>query len=189
MKALRQTHEVFIREFIKNGGNGAQAWRDMTVQLKRPPLTNKLSYKAIAYEALKRPEVKKRYEEIQRKMAKRADITEDAILSKYQEAYDLAKTEVKPETMVSAATAQAKLVGLLRDRIETGEAGDFDKMENISEILEAVAAQAGPEAALALSKAFGLESSINPPKGLIEASNEATEADLADARPASDSVN
>lgn len=189
MKALRQTHEVFIREFIKNGGNGARAWRDMTIQLKRPLLTNKLSYKVIAHATLKRPEIKKRYEEIQQKMAKRADITEDSILTKYEDAFTIAKTLEKPETMVSAATAQAKLVGLLRDRIETGDAGDFDKMENISDILAAVAEQAGPDAALALSKAFGLESSVSPLKELTEASKELTEADLAEARPASDSVN
>ena len=47
-------------------------------------------------------------------------------------------------------------MGLLRDRIEAGAPGDFDSLENVSDVLEAVKAQAGPEAALALSNALGL---------------------------------
>ena len=90
-------------------------------------------------------------------MAKRADITEDKILTDYQEALALAKEQQKPDSMVNAATAQAKLVGLLKDRIETKNVNDFENMESISDILEAVTAMIGPEAALALSKAFGLD--------------------------------
>ena len=61
--------------------------------------------------------------------------------------------------MMNAATAQAKLVGLLKDRIETRNVDDFDSMDSISEILQAVEKQAGSEVALALSKAFGLDKS------------------------------
>ena len=89
-------------------------------------------------------------------MAKRADITEDKILSDYEGALVLAKKQQKPNSIVNAATAQAKLVGLLRDRVESGGVGDFDKMESVSEVLEAVRSQSGPEAALALAKAFGI---------------------------------
>jgi hypothetical protein len=90
-------------------------------------------------------------------MAKRADITEDKILTDYEEALKLAKAQAKPDSIVNAATAQAKLVGLLKDRIETKNADDFENMDSISDILQAVADQAGPEAAAALSKAFGLD--------------------------------
>ena len=86
-------------------------------------------------------------------MAKRADITEDKILTDYQVALELAKQQAKPDSIVNAATAQAKLVGLLRERVETG---DFDKMDNVSDILEAVAKEAGPEVASPLSNAFGI---------------------------------
>ena len=57
--------------------------------------------------------------------------------------------------MVSAATAQAKLVGLLRDRVETGQAGDFDQLDTLSAIVEKVAEEVGPEAAQALMVALG----------------------------------
>ena len=112
-------------------------------------------------------------------MARRADITEDKILTDYQEALDMAKGQLKPETIVSAATAQAKLVGLLKDRLETTNI-DVSAMENISDILAAVAAESGPEAALALSKAFKLEAPVGPP-------NE--ELTISDIEPESDSIN
>ena len=87
---------------------------------------------------------------------RKADITFEKILTNYQEALEMARAKEDPGNMISAAREQAKLVGLLIDRKEVGSAGDFENMENISEILQAVADQAGPEAALALSQAFQL---------------------------------
>ncbi len=89
-------------------------------------------------------------------MARRADITEDKILTDYQIALELAKEQAKPDSIINAATAQAKLVGLLRDRSEVGKPGDFERLESVSEVLAKVSEEVGPEAALALSKAMGL---------------------------------
>jgi hypothetical protein len=118
-------------------------------------------------------------------MIRRSDITIERILTDYEEAKQMAKAQGKGAEIVNAATAQAKLVGLLRDRVEAGNVGDFDNMDNISEVLERVAAEAGPEAALALSKAFGLERTSEAPIELEKPS----EADLEGAKPASDAVN
>lgn len=122
-------------------------------------------------------------------MIRRSDITIERILSDYEDAKQMAREQGKGAEIVNAATAQAKLVGLLRDRVEAGNVGDFDNMDNISEILERVALEAGPEAALALSRAFGLPDASQteithqrPPLGQEE-------ADLEDAKPASDAVN
>src|SRR6476646_4780389 len=49
------------------------------------------------------------------------------------------------------------LVGLLVDRREIGNAGDFEQMTDIGQILEKVRQEAGLEAAQALAKAFGLD--------------------------------
>ena len=108
-------------------------------------------------------------------MAKRADITEDKILTDYQVALDLAKTQEKPDSVVNAATAQAKLVGLLRDRTEVGKPGDFEQLESVSEILEKVSQEAGPEAASALAAAMGIDkpraalpaTRLKSPKGAV----------------------
>ena len=90
-------------------------------------------------------------------MARRADITEDKILTDYQIALEIAKEQARPDSIVNAATAQARLTGLLRDRTEVGKPGDFEQLESISEVLEKVAQELGPEGALALSKAMGLD--------------------------------
>jgi hypothetical protein len=105
-------------------------------------------------------------------MAKRADITEDKILTDYQIALEIAKEQAKPDSIVNAATAQAKLVGLLRDRIESGNVGEFDALDNVSDILEKVAQQAGPEAALALSKAFGLDTEQGSDEPLLSGTHD-----------------
>jgi len=187
MAALqRQRHEKFVREYLKNGGNGAEAYRRTWAAFPNKPLKSEDCARVIACRILKYPEVQARYKELQAQMAKRADITEDKILSDYQHALELAKIQEKPSDIVNAATAQAKLVGLLRDRVETGGPGDFESMEDISEIIESVRASAGDTAALALMKAFGLgEGENNAPAPALEAD----EADLAIAKPASDAVN
>jgi hypothetical protein len=148
-----QRHEKFAREYVKTG-IGAEAYRRVYPRIDPIETAKRNAYRLRTY-----AHIDKRIQELRQAMAKRADITEDKILTDYQEALALAKAQEKPDSMVNAATAQAKLVGLLRDRVETGNAGDFDNMENISEVLEAVAAQSGPEAAMALAKAFGLDKS------------------------------
>jgi hypothetical protein len=45
----------------------------------------------------------------------------------------------------------------LPKEIDVNAGSDFDGMENVSDILQKVAEEAGPQAALALAKAFGLE--------------------------------
>lgn len=125
-------------------------------------------------------------------MARKSDITIEKILTDYQDALNMAKADSKPNEMISAAREQAKLVGLLVERKEVGNAGDFDTMDNISEILQAVAEKAGPEAALALSKVFNLVGQAELTVGIRESSaaidQEAAEA-LYMAKPASDQVN
>jgi hypothetical protein len=46
---------------------------------------------------------------------------------------------------------------ILPKEIDVNAGSDFDGMENVSDILQKVAEEAGPEAALVLAKAFGLE--------------------------------
>lgn len=177
-------YEMFVREYIRNGGIGGQAYRKVA---KRYPyqargVQNDGSYRVVACILRKRPEIQRREQELREQMAKKADITMEKVLTDIQEAMNLARAQAKPNEIVNAAMSQAKLVGLLRDRVETGDVGDFDGMENLSEILEKVAEEAGPEAALALSKAFGLDKAETAPKA-----EEA--ADLIDQPPPSDSVN
>lgn len=114
-------------------------------------------------------------------MAKKSDITMDKVLTDLEHAVQMAKVQAKPNDLVNASLAQAKVVGMLRDRVEAGAPGDFDGLENISDILEKVAAEAGPEAALALAKAFG----YSP----VETDEKKEATGLLAQQPPSDSVN
>jgi len=186
MAALRRRHhEILVREYIRTGGNGTMAYRLASQQVIGKPLKNPKSAAVCACRILAYPEVQARYQELQAQMAKRADITEDKILSDYQWAIESAKSQDKPNEVTMAATAQAKLVGLLRDRVETGTVGDFDNMEDLSQVLEAVAASAGPEAALELARVFGIAA---PGLTHRQPPNEETDG-LKEAKPASDAVN
>lgn len=185
MAALKNIrHETFVREFIANGGNAAEAYRELSKKLpwKRTGVTNPKGYGVIACVLRRRPDIQKREQELREQMAKKSDITIEKVLTDIEEALNLARAQAKPNEMVNAAMSQAKLVGLLKDRIETGGVGDFEGMDNISEILEKVREEAGPEAALALTKAFGLDKAETAPK-----TEEA--AGLIDQPPPSDSVN
>ena len=77
-------------------------------------------------------------------------------MTEYEEARKLAVQQEKPEAMLNASEKKAKLVGLLVDRREIGNAGDFEQMTDISQILAKVREDAGAEAADALAKAFGI---------------------------------
>lgn len=114
---------------------------------------------------------------------KKKDITVDKVLDDLQYALDLAKGQAKPSEIVAAANAQAKLVGLLRDRVETGHVGEFGDANSIADILELVSREAGPEAAMTLAAMFGMEL----PKSQTTKAME--EAVLFIADPASDAVN
>lgn len=186
MGALRNIrHEYFIRQYVRCGGNGAEAYRRTMSKYPWKEMRNPDYARTVACTILARPDVQRRYEELRTQMAKRADITEDKILTDYQTALNMALQMGKPEALIAAAREQAKLVGLLRDRIEHGDVGDFENMDNVSDILTAVRDRAGPEAALALAKAFGLGNAdmanVEPPK------EEA--AGFMDQPPPSDSVN
>lgn len=145
---LIQRHEQFLREYILNGWCGQAAYRKVYGPVP--------SAKVQASKLLARPHIRKRYNQMMKKILNRAEITEERILGKYEEAFNMAEAQGKPSDMISAASAQAKLVGLLRDRIEAGAPGEFNHLENISDVLEALSQQVSPEVAAKIGEALGI---------------------------------
>jgi hypothetical protein len=154
--------ETFARQYLKTG-IGSKAYCQAYGRQQADATARVNASRLLTY-----ADINMRLCELRKAAMKRADITIDKILNDYQTALEMAKAQDKPDSIVKAAESQAKLVGLLRDRIETGNAGDFDTMENISDIVEIVRAQAGDQAALAFMKAFNLDKS-NDEQALIEA--------------------
>ena len=152
MPALKnRRHEKFIPEYLKTDFNGAEAYRRVYPR-HRPDIAC-----VSACQLLRVPKVRERLQEIQEGIIKRSDVTVDKILTEYENARQLAIAQQKPEGMLNASEKKAKLVGLLVDRREIGNAGDFEQMTDISQILEKVREDAGAEAADALAKAFGID--------------------------------
>jgi hypothetical protein len=176
MQLREKRHELFLREYLINGWNGKEAY----IKVYGPVKTAHIQ----AHKLLKKPHVRQRFNQMVNKLIKRADITEERILSQYQDAYDMARDQGKSADMISASTAQAKLVGLLKDRIEHGAPGEFEHLENVSDVLEALSQQIGPEAALSIGKALGITQAVVAPPVV-----EADDATLAAIEAPSNSVN
>lgn len=114
---------------------------------------------------------------------KKADISIEKVLTDYQKAIDMAASQGKAGEIIAGASAQAKLVGLLRERVETGHVGDFGDTQSISDVLDIVAKEAGPEAAMTLAAMFGMKL---PESSTTKAMKEAV---LFISDPGSDAVN
>lgn len=187
LKNLR--HEQAVRAYVRLHLEGETVgFQYKAYREAYPHVTNQDCLQSAASRLFKQPHIQERIRQVTKRLITRMDITEEKILSKYEEAYELAKAQGKSADMISASTAQAKLVGLLRDRIEAGGPGDFDNMENVSDILKALEHQAGPEAALALAQALGLTTVESPAEESAEAPD--TDAsELEQLEPPSGSVN
>ena len=184
-------HEEFARRYVVNGGIGAEAYRHASKVLGRK-WTHPVTPRVMAFQFLQRPKIIKRIDELRNTMAKKADITVDKILTDFQEALAMAKERGQPNEIVTAAKAQAELVGLWKQRIETGSVADYESMESVDEILAKVESDMGLEAAQRLASALG----VTWPKGEAsqvqqtppEASTEA-EMPLADLKTPTDALN
>lgn len=167
--------ELFLRELMKTGV-AAEAWR----RVYKP----KSFYGAqvSACRTLKKPHVRRRYNELLERQMKKSDITVDKVLADYQHALDLAKSQGKAADIVNAAQAQAKLVGLLRDKVEVGGVGDFQDINSVADILEIVGKEIGEEAAMVLAAAFNIPLEQEP-------EDRQSEKKLLIADPPSDAVN
>lgn len=166
--------ELFVRELIKNrlqADTQGAAWL-----ASHPDVKNKNVARAAASRALKYPKVQARYQELLVKHMKKADISVEKILDDYQLALDMAKEQGKPSEIVMAAREQARLIGLLRERIEAGGVGDFDNVTDVGEILGVVEREAGKAAAIALAKAFNITHQEAEDTTVLEQSEPASDA-------------
>ncbi len=171
---LRQ--ERWIVEYIKLG-NASEAYMRVYHPSKRECAW------AAAARMKRKPHVKRKLDELRERAMKKSDISIDKVLTDLQWAIDSGKAQGKPSDVIAGSNAQAKLVGLLRDRVETGAVGEFGDVNSISDVLELVAKEAGPEAAMTLAAMFGLKVPDS------QASKNMQEAVLFIADPPSDAVN
>jgi hypothetical protein len=82
--------------------------------------------------------VSRRLQELQAEAAANAEVTVASICKELDEANAVARERGQAAAMVSAATLRAKLAGLMVERIETGNPGDFDNLTSTAQIVDKV---------------------------------------------------
>ena len=106
-------HEAFVRAYIANKGNGAEAYSSVYPHCQKPAVAS-----AAATRLLKTVKVRNRIAELQARAARRAEITLEGLI---EEAADLQKRAAELGQVsagVAALTLKAKLAGFHIDRAE-----------------------------------------------------------------------
>jgi hypothetical protein len=148
MPALRnQRRELFVQAVVRGAKNGVN-------------LTE--AYKAAGYvgtghvaevgasRLMSSDEVRARIAELTAPAAKKAGLTLESLLVELETTIADARAAKQHSVVVQSLTLAAKLVGLLRDRVEIGGPGDFDQCNNIDEIARHFLGDAPVDEALAL---------------------------------------
>lgn len=121
-------HEAFARYYVKLGvARHAYAAAGYKARMPLRPVET-APIDAAASRLLKHVKVDSRVEELRRTMAKRQDVTEDSLIEELEQARLIAAAERQTGSMVAATMGKAKLAGLLIDRKEIGDAGEFQRM-------------------------------------------------------------
>lgn len=110
-------------------------------------------------------------------MATRNRITVDSLIEDIAEARALAMRIDQPSAAIAATQLAAKLTGLLVDRKEHGQPGEFAGLQSADDVLALVASELGADSAAALAAA------------LAKGAEQADSTPMDDTRGPDDSVN
>ena len=148
MPALRnQRRETFCRMIIEAAKRGLpQTWA-----------YEKAGYRADGHSAevnasrlLNYAEIKARIAELGAPAVRRTRVSIESLLNELEMTINDARGDGQHSVVVNALTLSAKLVGLLRDRVEIGHVGEFDACTSSDEVIEKLLSRhESPAAALA----------------------------------------
>ena len=137
-------HERFARDYHKNGV-ASQAYERAGYHS-----TTDGSRRAKASQLLTNPNVVRRIAEYEASMQKRHEITVDTLLADLETDRALAHCEGQGSAAVQATMAKARLLGLIVDRKETGKPGEFEGLNTVADVIQAVRTEFGDKVADAL---------------------------------------
>jgi hypothetical protein len=101
-------------------------------------------------------------------MAARNRITVDSLLEDLAADRALARELGQPSAAIAATQLSAKLVGLLVDRKEQGQPGQFANLQTESEVLELIRRELGDATATALAAALAQEDDAPVTEGSLD---------------------
>jgi hypothetical protein len=128
---------------LKNGGNYTDAYRQAGYRGDQRTL------EVGASRLMSFDEVQMRIDELTRPAAKKARVSVESLLAELETTITDARAAKQHGTVVQALTLSAKLVGLLRDRLEVGGVGEFDQLETPEAVADAFLVDMEPAEALA----------------------------------------
>jgi hypothetical protein len=141
-------HERFARAVIRTG----VAARAYLKAGYTPTTRNALDVSAC--QLLRRPKVQARIRELRKQMAARNRISLDSLLDDLAADRALARTLGQPSAAIAATQLTARLCGLLVDRKESGQPGEFAGLQSEAEVLALVRRELGDDSATALAAAL-----------------------------------
>jgi hypothetical protein len=144
-KELNPRQQRFVAAYLKTG------IASLSYALAGYQPTTRESQDNAASRLLGNVGIKAAIRQKRRAMLKRSDITIEKLLSDTEDARKLAMASAQPSAATGAVQLQAKLVGLLVDRRETGQPGDFAGLTTADEVIAAIRAEMGEDAAKALA--------------------------------------
>ncbi len=98
--------------------------------------------------------VKRRLAELTKAFAMKTRVTVESLTQEFNDAIALAHETKNAPAVTQAAIAKGKLHGLMIDRKESGAPGDFSGLTTPEQVLAAVKAELGEQAALLLQAAL-----------------------------------
>ena len=150
IKNVRQ--ETFCREIIKaarNGNSHADAYKAAGYT------ADGNAAEACASRLLSTAKVQARIAELTAPAVRKAQVSIESLLDELAQTIADARSAKQHSVVVSALTVSAKLVGLLRDKIEVGGPGDFDGCDSPTEVMDRfLATHIDPHAAVAGLREF-----------------------------------
>ena len=120
-------HELFAQELAK----GKSATEAYTLAGYKPCRQN-------ASRLMTNDAIRARLAELQDAVARSTKVTVESICRELDEANAVAKAKGQAAAMVSAATLRAKLAGLMVEKVEVGNPGDFENCTTTAAIVDRV---------------------------------------------------
>jgi phage terminase small subunit len=136
--------ERFVRHYLKTG-IASQAYKAAGYKV-----STRNSMDVCASQLLRKPKVASRIGELRRQMTYRTRITLESLLQELAQDRELARREKQASAAIQATVVQAKLVGLMVDRKESGAPGDFSGLTTVDEIVAKAKTELGDDAAAML---------------------------------------
>jgi phage terminase small subunit len=134
---LTPKQEAFVSAYLQTGS--------ATAAYRRAYDASKMTSGAIEVEGkrlLKHPLITLRLRAAQERVAAKSEVTAAKILDELREAWALARDKGQPSAMVAASMGRPKVAGLISDKKEVEQSGDFIKNMSDEELVEFIRTEA-----------------------------------------------